>query len=126
MDGALDRNRRVREGQASGTAAGLAEVKETEAMARIQTGSELGLAVCKVLGIDSSKVLEVSLSMKPSELATVTIVRSMDEVEGSELVTVLRRYVLCASGGTVADPAAKAMETVARNLTRLHGGGSGG
>jgi hypothetical protein len=84
-------------------------------MAVIQTGNDLGNAVLKALGIDSKMVAEVSISMKPNETASITIVRLVDQHEADGLAKVLEQYTLEAKPE---DPETKAMETVARNLVK--------
>ena len=87
-------------------------------MVNIQSGNTLGMAVLKALGIDHKGVRSLSINMDANELATVTIIRSMDKAEADQLVTELRNYVLFATGGTVPASKAQATETVARNLMR--------
>lgn len=84
-------------------------------MAHIKTGNELGTEVLKVLGIDPKMVAELSIHMSANEVATVTITRFLDKIEGDQLATVLERYAL---ERKPTDPAAQAMETVARNLLK--------
>lgn len=85
---------------------------------RIQTGNDLGTAILKALGIDSKHVLEVGISLKANEMATINIVRSLDQADAGKLLTTLEQYTL---ERRPEDPKAAAMETVARNL--LKGGG---
>lgn len=59
-----------------------------------QTGSELGRAVCDALGIDSRLVLGLDISMRPNDMATVTIVRGVSSGEGARLLEVLDSYSL--------------------------------
>lgn len=87
---------------------------------RIQTGNDLGTAILKALGIDSKLVLGVHIGMEPNQLATVTIVRALDKVEGDEVVKLLEHYTL---ERKPEDPKAAAMEAVARNLLKVGGDG---
>lgn len=60
----------------------------------IQTGESLALAALKALRIDSRMVLDVSLSMKANEIASVTVVRAIDSDDQERLTSVLERYAL--------------------------------
>ena len=85
-------------------------------MVNIETSESLGNALLKAMGIDNKMVLEMSLSMKPGELATVTIVRAILEPEAAEMLKALEQYTV---ERRPEDPMAQAMETVARNLLKV-------
>jgi hypothetical protein len=89
-------------------------------MGKIETGNSLGDALLKAMGIDSKMVLEMSLCIKPGELATVTIVRAIIESEAAEMLKALEQYTV---ERKPEDPKAQALETVSRNLTKARATG---
>lgn len=89
----------------------------------VKTGSDLGEAVLKALGIPCRNVLRVQIDCQANDLATVSVIRAVDKGEADQLTALLESYVL---DPKPEDPKAAAMDTVARNLMKLHGSGSGG
>lgn len=58
------------------------------------TGQALGTAICKALDLDPNRVSHLTLECSVGHLATVTAVLTVDEIEGDEIVTELKRYEL--------------------------------
>ena len=58
------------------------------------TGNSLGLRLCEILGIDSSQVRSLVVRCAAGELATVEVIRFVeDEVAGS-IQTAFERYTV--------------------------------
>jgi ribosomal protein S24E len=84
-------------------------------MAHLLSGIELGTALCKALGLDANRVVSVSLNMEAGGMATATVTHLVDDKAAGDFLKVVEGYELQRKPE---DPQAKAMEQVARNLTR--------
>lgn len=80
------------------------------------TGSALGMEVLRALGIDHKGVVSVSIGMQAEELAVVTIVRHVLDAEAPKIIEAVTRYALTEKPE---DPAAKALDAIARNLGKV-------
>ncbi len=61
-------------------------------------GQELGQAVCKVLGLDPSKITSVTIRMEPNTAACVEVVRTISQTEGENIAVALEVYGLTRRG----------------------------
>jgi hypothetical protein len=81
------------------------------------------MSILSAFDIPHKGVLSVQIDCRPNELATISIIRSVDVTERDKLMAVLEQYAV---ERKPEDPAETAMEVVAHNLLKMHGGGSGG
>lgn len=66
-------------------------------------GNDLGIALCAALGIDAvaSKVSKITISAPAGDVASVTIVRWIDDEEADKIKEIFEKYELATKVETV-------------------------
>jgi hypothetical protein len=56
------------------------------------SGRDLGVSICKALGIDAGATRSVDIHIAADEIVTATIVQMVDDVQNAEVSKVLKAY----------------------------------
>lgn len=63
-------------------------------MAQLATPHELGVAICRALGLDPNRVAALALRIRPGHVVTCAALMHVDQDGGDRLVKELRRFEL--------------------------------